>query len=251
VNTDLLQADYDHYRSQLKRDEAARKAQRRAGNAAYFTIQVLYTLYAARLGYLFDAPPAEVIQTLRDGLPDLIAVIDLGGSLSPIEMRKYLGAALLTEDPRLVRWLTRLPDKDFTLENLKVSDALYDLVRALQAGGRGDAAAFADAVAKFRAALAPKRLVVSPRTEKAIYAPLADLLEAIVAGDQAAFDQAWRNQGAAWKKRYGRPAETANVEGLLDMEALGIGKIARKFNLKVPPDNPYAPLELLDAGKAS
>jgi hypothetical protein len=249
VNVALLQPDYDYYRTKLKQDAGVRKDQKRASNIAYFTIQVLYALHAGRLGYLFDAKPDEVLKILHEGLSDLIEAVDLGGTLNPIDMRKYLGAALLIGEKPMVNWLTRLPDQDYTLGDLKVSEAAYLLVQALQAGGRGDAKEFPAAVAKFRAALVPKKLVVNARIEKETYEPLATLLEAIAAADQSAFDKAWNAQATAWKKRYSRPAEAANIDGILDLETLGIGRIARKFKLQVPAMNPYAPLELLDAGK--
>jgi hypothetical protein len=249
VNVALLRPDYDYYRSKLKQDAAVRKDQKRARNIAYFTIQVLYALHAARLGYLFDAPPDEVLKILHEGLPDLIEAVGLGGALSPIDMRKYLGAGLLVGEKPMIKWLTRLPEEDFKLPDLQVSAAAYLLVQALQAGGRGDAKEFPAAVAKFCGSLAAKRLVVSPRSEKEIYEPLAGLLTAIADADQPGFDKAWNDQATAWKKRFGRPAEAANMEGILDLETLGIGRIARKFSLQVPPGNPYAPLELLDKGK--
>jgi len=115
----------------------------------------------------------------------------------------------------------------------------------MQAGAAGDRKRHAAVAGKLGPAVEPKNLVNDPKKEQAVFGPPAALHAAIAAGDQATFDKAWKDAGAAWKKRYGRPAEKANMDALLDLEAVGIGRIAGRFGLKAPATNPYAPADLI------
>ena len=250
--TSVLRNAYDHYRTELKTDTtAARAKEKRARNVDYFGMNIVYGFNVARMGYLFDAPLEEIFDALRRAVLDVVVVLELGGKLSPISMRDYLGAALTLDDKRLIKWMSELPKSTYTDSGFEVSPAGYLLIQAVQAGMKRDDKAFEAAVAKFRSSLDPKRLVVSPKSELAIYEPLADLLEAIAAKDQQRFENAWRQQANARNKRFGRPSEKGNNEGILDLEALGLGRLAQNAKLAVPDTSPYAPRQLLNAGEAS
>jgi hypothetical protein len=249
VETKLLREDHDYYRDELSESTAARTKEKRARNADHFTTHVETAFHVARIGYLFDVPLTEVVQVLRAALPELVVAEELGATFSPIVMREYLGAALLTGEKGLIKWLAELPKESYADPGIEVSEAGYALVLALQAGV-GDEKGFRTKVSKFSSSLAPNKLVVSPASEKAIYGPLSLLLQAIVDKDQSAFNKAWRDQEASWKKRFGRPSERGNMDGILDFEGLGLARIAQKRGLQVPDTNPYAPVALLDAGKA-
>jgi hypothetical protein len=247
----VLRNAYDHYRTELKTDTTApRTKQKRARNVDYFGMNIVYGFNIARMGYLFDAPHEESLGALRRALLDVVVVLELGGTLSPISMRDYLGAALTLGDKRLIKWMSELPKSTYTDSGFEISPAGYLLIQAMQAGMKGNDKAFEAAVAKFRSSLDPKRLVVSPKSELAVYEPLADLLEAIAAKDQQRFEKAWAQQAKARNKRFARPSEKGNNEGILDFEALGLGRLAQQSKLTVPDSNPYAPTQLLDAGEA-
>jgi immunity protein 49 of polymorphic toxin system len=248
VDTKLLREDYNDYRDELSDSTAARAKAKRARDVYHFTNHVDTAILVARLGYLFDAPLSEFVKTLRAGLPELVVALELGATLSPIAMRDYLGSALLTADPAVIKWFAALPRSTYEDSGIIVSEAAFLLIEAVQAGMRRDLKEFKKKTAKFIAALETGKLIAAPASEKAIYGPLGALLQAIGANDQAAFDQAWRAQEASWKKRFGRAAERANMNGLLDLEALGLARLAQQWGLEVPDTNPYAPVALLEPG---
>jgi len=245
VKADMMKASLNDYSARLNAFAGKRPAQIQKRNPAFFVGYMENSLRVARLSYLFDAPLKEVITVLRSGLPELPTVFEMGGMLQPRLMEEFLGAALLAKEPKMTDWLADLPDQAYRNPQMQTSDVHYGIVEAEQAGARGDKAKFAAAVAKLRPALDPKKLIVEPKGELAIFEPIVALLEAVAKGDQVAFDKAWKDEGDAWKKRYGRPSEVANFDGILDVEALGIGRIAQGFGLKVATGNPYAPAELL------
>ena len=98
---------------------------------------------------------------------------------------------------------------------------------------------------KLRPALAPKRLIVSPRVELALFRPEVELFESVASGDSARLAEAWKAKGDAWKKAYAKASEQRNADAILDVVALGVARIGEGFGMKVPPTHPYAPLELL------
>jgi hypothetical protein len=245
----LLREDYDYYKDELKESAAARSKEKRARNADHFVEHVATAFTVARIGYLFDAPLDALITVLQAALPELVTAVDLGANLSPISLREYFGAALLVGDQRLIKWLAQLPRDSYDESGIEVSEAAFLLIETVQAAMRADEKALRTKLAKFEAALTLKRLVINPKAEQATYQPLAQLLQALADKDQKAFGKAWTLQAKAWQKRFGRAAEKANMDGILDWEALGFGRLAQKLGLSVPDTNPYAPVPLLTAGK--
>jgi hypothetical protein len=248
VEIKLLQADLVDYRAELKEHPAGVKEALAEGNPDYFTGHVDFAINVVRLGYLFDVPYKDLLAIVDRALPDLQIAVKMLAKLDPSEMGAILGAALWSRNPKTLKWLSGLPRKAYTHPDIEVSEILYDLVAAEQAGAREDRKGFAAAVKKLRPGLVPKKLVVDPRFETASYGPVVSVLEAIAAADQAAFDTAWKQMGEGWKKRFGRSSESANYEGLLDVEGIGLSVIARNFGLTVADTNPYVPTEMLAAG---
>jgi len=241
--------ELESIRGELQEFPSERATQLQAKNANYFWAYVRNGLEAARIFYLMDLPLKDVHAVIRTTLPELATYLDMGGVVDAGVFRDVLGAALLAADAKLLKWILELPPDQYTDPGMQYSEAAYRLVEALQAGGRGDAKGLASSVKKLRASLNPRKLIVDPRAEKSIFEPPAQLLEAVAAGDQAAFDKAWSSAGAAYKKRYGRPSDRGDWDGILDFVALGIARIAENSALKVPASNPYAPPELLQAPK--
>jgi hypothetical protein len=205
------------------------------------------SIRVARLGYLFDAPLKDCIQVLRAALPELPRVFELGDMLTPRSMQEFLPAALVAKEKEMTSWLAELHPEAFRHPQVETSEVHYMIVDAEQAGALGDRTKFAAAVAKLRPGLDPQKLIIDPKEELAIFGPVVALLEAVSNGDQTALDKAWVEAGTAWKNRYGRAAEVANFDGILDLEVLGIGRVAQQFGLTVPATNPYAPADLLAA----
>jgi len=247
VEIKLLKDAFVDYRAELKEHPAGVKEALAEGNADYFTGHVDYAIDVVRLGYLFDVPYKELLAIVDRALPDLQIAVKMLAKLDPGKMGAILGSALWSRSKAL-KWLSGLPRKTYTDPDIEVSEILYDLIAAEQAGAREDRKAFDAAVKKLRPGLAPKKLIVDPRVETAIYGPVVPVLEAISASDQTGFDTAWKQMGDGWKKRFGRSSESANYEGLLDVEGIGLSVIARKFGLKVPDTNPYVPADVLAAG---
>jgi hypothetical protein len=244
-----LRESFDYYRKEIKLKPDERKAAKRSRDADYFEQFVKNSIIVARSGYLFDMPLAEIHFVLRTALPDLQSLLDAGGYIDKGEMRDYLGAALLTGDPAIVKWMAHLPREAYDDPDVEASEALFALTEAIQAGAQGNQKKMKTSVEKLPDLLSLRKLIVEAKSEKAMYDPLHSLLQAIVNKDQKAFEKAWQAEEVAWKKRYGRPSEAANMDGILDLTALGIARIAQKFGLSVPAGNAYAPLELLDPGK--
>jgi hypothetical protein len=247
----LIRSTFERAQTKVAGYPSRRDAQKQQGNAAFFRMWVLEGLNLARTGYIFDLSFTEMKQALRSSLPQLQEVIEIDGAISPIEMRRYLGAALVGEDVNFIEWLAQLPKANYTLPAIEISQAGYLLVQAQQAGASGERGEFDFLQKEFAAALTPKKLKVNSKSEKEIYEPLSALLQSISNGNQAAFEKAWAEKGIAWNKKYSRPSEKANSEGILDFETLGIGKIAQTFGLTVPGTNSYAPVSLLAASSKS
>jgi len=245
-----IQRQLDRARAAVHPDPAEQKDARARANAYFFKNLVDNGLTVARAGYLYDLGPPEIQKVLRDALFYAQEMLDIAGAVSPIEIRKYLGAALISGNVSLVKWLAQLHKDSYTLPAIEINRAGYMLVQALQAGALGERKEFDALQKEFAANISSKKLKVNPRSAQEIYEPLSGLLQSISLRDQAAFEKAWAAQAAAWKKRWSRPSEKANNNGVLDLEALGIGRIAQNFGLKVPDTNPYAPLELLANGKS-
>jgi len=249
VDTAMMKDSFDDYRQELKEHPAGVKEALAEANADYFSGHVDYAIDVTRLGYLFDLSFKELLDILNKALPDLQVSVKMESKVDPGKMGAILGAALWTRNPKVVKWLGGLPKKAYVDPDIEASEILYDLIAAEQAGLREDRTAFDAAVKKLRPGLAPKKLAVDPKLETAMYGPVVAVLEALSAGDQAGFDNAWKQLGEGWKKRFGRSSESANYEGILDLEGVGLALIAQKFGLKVPDTNPYVPADLLAAGE--
>jgi hypothetical protein len=245
VKADMLKTTYEVNRKRVEAFAAKRDEQLKKRNPLFFQGYMENSLRVARLNYLFDGPLRDSIAALRAALPELPRVFELGGMFHPRLMQEFLGAALLAREPKMTSWLADLPPQAYRHPGMQTSEVHYLIVEAEQAGARGDKAAFAATVAKLRPELEPRKLIVEPKGELAIFGPVVTLLEAVAAGNAAALDQAWKAEGDAWKARYSGAAEVANADGVLDVEALGIARIAQNFGLKIPSSNPYAPAELL------
>jgi len=81
--------------------------------------------------------------------------------------------------------------------------------------------------------------------------PYVALLESIAAGSQEALEKAWVTVNDVWMKRHNRFSESCNPEGILDLQALALGRVAQKLGLRVPDTNPFAPQALLELGGKS
>lgn len=249
VMIDLLRTKYGYRQKNIREHAVEREKQLQLKRPIYFSMYVDDVCRGVKLAYIFDEPLEKIVNLVRDALPELIVCIDLGGQLEAPSVRQYIGMALTVEHQKLIRWLSDLPLDMYIDPDVVVSEVGIVLIRAMQAGAKGDRQALATIVQELEVALNPDQLIVNIRSETAMYVPIKELLSAIVQGDQVAFEESWQKQAAAWKKRFGRVSERANMDGLLDFETLGIGKIAQKFDLTVPDTNLYAPLALLEAGK--
>jgi hypothetical protein len=232
------------YISSQKEMEPTRQTHIDNQNAEYFKYMLEESLTGAALGWAFDAPPKEVVEILKKGVQEAPYITKFRAPFDPGYFRTFLGAALVAQVPKVTPWMLNLPRKFYTSQDTQYSEAAFLLIEAMQSGGKSEKG-FPGLVKKLAGSVKPKELIVNPRDEKAFFDPLVMLLEAIVGKDQAAFDKAWSKEEEAWRKVHSRPARSGSSTGVLDLVALGIGRIAQLNGLKVPATNPYAPLELL------
>ncbi|HZE96193.1 MAG TPA: Imm49 family immunity protein [Planctomycetota bacterium] len=246
---DRFQDTYDFWTRQQGVLYPGRAEARKKQNVKLFWGIFENGLKLFRIGYLLDEPFPSLIKKAREALPELIPAMELGYAFEPDKIQDALCLALTVRLPKMIDWLADLPRDAYTDPSVEVSGIAFLITEAIQAGAKGNRKAFDAAVKKLRPAMAPKKLLVSPRQETAIYAPIVDLLEAVSAGDPAQFEKAWKAKGDAWKKTYSRASEAGNFDGILDITALGIARIAEGFGMKIPATHPYAPLDILGAAK--
>lgn len=247
VDEKSLRSALQDYQEELSQAPAMRKEQIKSQNPGFFTGNAEIACAVARIEYLFAKPVDELKKLLGTFIREVPTAVDMDGLIEPKPLTEFLGSALLIGDEKLAAWFAGLKPAVYVDPEGEGSQGIIHYVQAYQAAALGDPKGLKSAVKKFRSVLVPAKLL-EPRVELAMYNPLADLLEAIADRDQKRFDDAWKAQGDAWKKRFGRASEQANYDGLLDLEALGLAVIARRAGLQVPDTNPYAPLEILDAG---
>jgi len=197
------------------------------------------------MGYLLGEPLPDLFRKANKAVPELIPGLEMGHSFGPEDLREALGFSLTLRQAKVSAWLTKLPREGYTQNTVETSEINFLLAEAMQEGAKKNRKSFVASVKKLRPALAPKRLIVSPRVELALFRPEVELFESVASGDSARLAEAWKAKGDAWKKAYAKASEQRNADAILDVVALGVARIGEGFGMKVPPTHPYAPLELL------
>jgi hypothetical protein len=244
LDMESLQERWDAVRKRIETDSSAREEAERDKNARFFIRYALNALNYARLGYLFDIPAAKLREKLKLGLSALQSAVSMGGAVVPEAAPTLLAASIISEDTAAAKWIARLPKKSYAPDDVETSPAIFAYMAALQALTLARNKNASDKIAEFRSLIIPEKLI-NPKATMARILPIAEMLKAITVVDQTAFDGAWKERSAYWKKNYSKASEAANYEGILDIEGLGIAALSRREGLKIPGDNPYIPLEML------
>jgi hypothetical protein len=192
----------------------------------------------ASIDYAFDNPPAEVLRKLREAAGRAATALDFGLVISPYDFVRYLGLALAAADENLIKTLAAFPRTRFTDPEEKAPESGYLLAEAeaLLAGGRP-----AEAGEKLSAAAVTASKM--NRFQKADYGDLIHMTQAIVQKDQSAWDAAVAAREKSFAKSFSRPDYQQFPEGLLDLRALGLAKLAKNAGLK-PAGTIYLPAGL-------
>jgi hypothetical protein len=244
LDIDSLQKRWEAVRNRIKANTAEIPQAERERDARFFIRHARNAVDYTRLGYLFDVAPADLRETLKPVLHGLQIAIGMGGVVVPESAPIFLAASLALGDEPLAKWIARLPEKSYSPPDVQASPAIYGYIAALQALALVNNKKASDKVAEFRSLLIPEKMN-NPKATMPRLLPIAGMLEAVTARDQAGFDSAWKEHFAYWKKNYSKASEAANYDGILDIEGLGIAVLARREGLKIPADNPYIPLEML------
>jgi hypothetical protein len=241
----------EYSRDEVEGFPADREQQIARRNWEFFTGYLEMALWYAALGYLFDEPLDRIVRMLRDAVREWPAVYELDGVLNAGEMREFLAATVLAGDRETRDFATAIPRKRYTDPDGVASPVAYSYVKLLQAVARGHDAEAAAALKEARENLGPGKLIVKPRWESRYFGTVLALAEAVLGGGQAAFDRAWQERERFYHAEFSKPAEAGNVEGILDWQALALGRLALERGLRIERANPYAPGELLQAAAAA
>lgn len=239
-----LEEDYKRCLINLKKA----KDNPREHDPSFFHNYAELGLKAARLGYVFDAPLYEIIHIIRQTLPNLIIYIEMEApnrrTLSG-QIRTWLGVALLVSDVYTSMYLAKLPRQ--IPYGVTISESAYTLTEAFQAGVYQPLEIFSNSIKLAKVALEKDANNIDEKSILYIQELLA-MLNAIADLNSGAFLLAWQQRFKSWKKMYSKKSKTCDTRGILDFETIAIARIAERYGLQIPADNPYAPIELLKAG---
>ncbi len=240
----LLAEALDHARDDYQAGQTKAAAAAAEGRAIFFKIQGGRALEVAALEYGFGGAIAEVRGWLSASCAAAHTAIKLGQPLDPGLHRWYLAQAVLCRDKTFRGQLEGLSRAQFTDATVRGDEIYYLAAEAMRDIARGDldqaAEACGDGVARIEAG-APKPHEIAAmeailRLEAAIAAKDPDRLAAAIAART-------QRQQAYFQKGTNRNFRA----GLLDIEGLGLLKLAREQGLSVAVDSVYLPLELLEA----
>lgn len=248
VDAEGLKFTYEYSGGRVAEFPSEREEQIARGNWNYFAGHLKMALWYGASAWVFGHPADEILRMLRDASREWPAVSELEGLLNPFDAAEYLAATIVAGDAEMREFAAALPEDQYTNPNIEANPVAYDWMKVLQALARGDKRAFGKALSRARENLEPKKMVGKPRWAMRYYGTLLALAEAVHAGDQAAFDRAWRERARFHHAEFAKPAEAANVDGILDWQALALGRLALERGLQIGTENPYAPGELLKGG---
>ena len=245
VDRDHMQQSFAFCLKNLEEFPSERDEQLKKKNPRFFILCIDSGLDAMNLAYFLGKDLSKVVNYFRGALPEVKVALDLGYEFDGQEFRRLLLSTIAVNHKKAIELLCAIGVDAYRHPDVEMSDCPYAITEAIQAAASGKMKTFKVKIAEAQALLNPKRLIIDRRKEEAEFKPLIALLRAIADKDQAALEEAWKSRAQYWKKEYGKKSESANYDGILDRELLGIARIAEQYGLTAPGSNPYAPIELL------
>jgi len=219
---------------------AAMKQNLEAKNELWMELGAEDSIDLASISYGFGNPPAAALGHLRNAARHAAKALEFGLRLSPYQFLLLLAVGLIVEDDALVKTLSGFARKRFTNPEEDAPEAGYLLAEAAAdlAGGRTREAA--ERLEK--AVAAPAKM---NRFQKAEFGDLIQMAGAIVRNDQTAWNKAAAAREKSYAKTYSRPDYQQFPEGLLDLRALGLARLAKAAGLAIS-ESVYVPASLLE-----
>ena len=193
---------------------------------------------------LFDEPAAQVCRYVRRGLALKLEAVEAGRALNAWLMWDYLLFALGANDPGLAHRFAGLPGACWWNRSIRPVSYFVNRSRALVALYRGQSNEARRLLNHYRVQVVEEELPPEAQGDAEDLRNAAVLLEALLDGNARLFAngmarrEEWR--GAAFSVR-----GTAAPRALIDMDGLGLCRMALDRGIGATVQHPYLPLELL------
>lgn len=232
---------YDSDRSGIERVRRTVERSGRQGRLHVFDVAISTAVQAAQYGWALGEPVEMLAEWLAEAAAWADEALERGQVLDARRAEWGLVAALLAADDGVAeRVAAGVPEGGFDDDAAVGGEYLDGLARLIRGDDDGAGAA---AAAMAEAGRSP---AARPETAEA-FEHLDDLLGAVAAGDQGAFDAAVAARTASLVRQFKRSVENRrHADGVLDRRGAALAALARRRGLALP-DNDYLATELVRA----
>jgi len=193
----------------------------------------------ALLEYAFESPLSEPRKLLKASCDHAEQALELGHALDPTTFNLFLCMASICNHDSLQKRLEQLTRSQYT-DPGKPQNELANLVAEIVT----DLSADRPKRAVVRLPVAVARARTSPSKHAALVGELL-IAQAILERSSPALDKAVENKIKAHVRRYSSEDVRNHPGGLVDLFALGMVRIAQRYDLATEFKSVYLPLELL------
>ncbi|MFH1896738.1 MAG: Imm49 family immunity protein [Candidatus Desantisbacteria bacterium] len=196
----------------------------------------------AACSHAFEEPIENVLMYLREACRNLSIAIEFGLVMDDAEFFIYLSLALIVRDNELVKQLSGFDRQRYTNPEVGSHEAEY-LLAEIYADLAGDRHASAtERVPKAISELSSRSL---NRIQKRYLQSKVMMAKAIIDRNQEEFDKAIESRHKDFTQFWSRSDMREFYKGLLDIDGLGLIRIAMDNGLVCNVQSVYLPLELL------
>lgn len=175
-----------------------------------------------------------IVSVVRDADPELGSVADWSNAC---------GAALAARDEVTLAGMRAVPTNRFRAVRVQIDEYQYPLAQAFVEVS-GDRERCLAAVSLSRAQW--KQHTVAKKSAAAIDAALLDVIEALVAGDAAPFNDALHHALTAHAKYWGKGDDYLAARGWVAVRHVGLACLAHDRGLAIEVESPYLPRALIE-----
>jgi len=219
------------------------KAKFRKGDGAFFKALGHQWMILGLLSYLNEEPRARVWEQLRKGVEYFRTGIELRSKLNAWEMWDFFLYAVALDDLATARLIAVLPNPWWWDTEIKPVPWLVKQVQAVFALFRRDTRSLPTLLRDLRVMVFEEALPEELELEVPDIRNTCQMLEALDKADGSSFNACLRRR-MEFRALHFR--ETIAPIGLLDLQALGLCRLARERNMTVDVRHVYLPLDLLD-----
>jgi hypothetical protein len=110
LDREILDEEYDRLPPFLQSVENVREREWANGNGEFFHIVAAQWMELASVQYVFRHQPAEIMETVKRGLKDVVLGLELGHGVEPPTALEYFSAALAVNDLPCAQFIASAPE---------------------------------------------------------------------------------------------------------------------------------------------